>query len=108
MFGQGKFVLEVVVIYVVDLWYVDMGFIGKNNGVIWDKFEKCWWWFFWSVVGQIVGIVFDFVVDVGGFQYFQIEICVLFQLLGFQQFVFFGQLFQLCLKFGVYFFGSLL
>lgn len=46
------------------------------------------------MVSQILVIVFNVIVNIGCFQYFEVEICVLFELLCFEQFIFFFQLFQ--------------
>ena len=94
VFGQGELAPVVALVHAADLRDRDMGFIGKNDGIVGDEFEQGWRRFPRRAPGQIARIVLDPVADAGCFQHFQIKGRALFQPLGLQQLALVHQLVQ--------------
>jgi len=88
VFGQREFAPVVAAIHAADLRDRDVGFIGKDDGIVGDEFKECGRRFTRRAAGQVAGIVLDPVADARGLQHFKIELGALFKALRFQQLAF--------------------
>ena len=62
-----------------------MGFVGKDDGVIWDVFEQRRRRLTGRAPREVAGIILDPVAHAGGFQHFEVEIGALFKPLRLEQ-----------------------
>ena len=92
VFGQGEFAPIVAFVHRPDLRHADMAFIGKHDGIVWNKLEQGRGRLARRAPGQIARVIFDAVAHACGLKHFQVEICALFQALRFQQLTFAHQL----------------
>ena len=102
MFSQRELAPEVAAIHAADLRHRDVGFIGKDNGVVGDELEQRRRWLARGAAGQIAGVVLDPVANPSRFKHFQVKVRALLKPLRLQELAFLGQLFQPSVKFGFY------
>ena len=94
MFGKGEFPPVVAFIHAANLWHADMGFIGKHQCVIGNKFKQRGRRFARRAASQIAGIILNAVAHAGRLKHFDIKIGPLLQALGLKQFAVANQLIQ--------------
>ena len=86
MFGQGHLAPEVALVHAADLRDRDVGFVGKDDGVVGNELEQGGWRLARGSAGEVARIVFDPVADAGRLEHFEVERGALFEALGFEQF----------------------